>query len=244
MGEIGPTSKEERQLLEARNLDAVEKYLAALEAERPDFLITEGLILGLHRLVVNGLYDCAGSFRTALHQVTVEQATFSPAPPYAIRLAVCDLVEQHRVFVPQSTQDRIRFVAQFFHRFLQIHPFCGGNGRVARALLGILLHRVDMLPEGLTVHYYIKERKNRYMKALNEADGGDILPLELLIMESCFEAALDDKALIENLQRHDAEAGTHLSDSPLLNKNARRKMSYAELSQAIGSLARALLGPS
>ncbi|MDR2945643.1 MAG: Fic family protein [Candidatus Adiutrix sp.] len=55
--------------------------------------------------------------------------------------------------------------AWLHHRFVQIHPFQDGNGRVARALATIILIKADWFP--LIVSY---SDRNQYLTALEEAD--------------------------------------------------------------------------
>ncbi len=62
--------------------------------------------------------------------------------------------------------------AWLHHRFTQIHPFQDGNGRVARTLATIVFLRAGLFP--LVVRD--KDRKE-YIKALEEADAGRLIPL-------------------------------------------------------------------
>ena len=62
--------------------------------------------------------------------------------------------------------------AWLHHRFVQIHPFQDGNGRVARALATLIFIKADWLP--LVVRD--SERAN-YIDALERADTGDLRPL-------------------------------------------------------------------
>ena len=59
--------------------------------------------------------------------------------------------------------------AWLHHRFVQIHPFQDGNGRVARALASIVLLRAKLFP----LHIRRKDREV-YINALEEADRGSL----------------------------------------------------------------------
>ncbi len=63
--------------------------------------------------------------------------------------------------------------AWLHHRFAQIHPFQDGNGRVSRALTGAVFLKADHLV--LVVRD--EEHRERYLDALEAADGGDLKPL-------------------------------------------------------------------
>lgn len=62
--------------------------------------------------------------------------------------------------------------AWLHHRFVQIHPFQDGNGRVARALTLLSLEREKYPPMVVD-----RRNRNRYLEALDQANDGDLIPL-------------------------------------------------------------------
>lgn len=62
--------------------------------------------------------------------------------------------------------------AWLHHRFVQIHPFQDGNGRLARALATLIFIKADWLP--LVVR---DDERDKYIGALEAADAGDLKPL-------------------------------------------------------------------
>jgi len=73
--------------------------------------------------------------------------------------------------------------ARFHHKFLQIHPFSDGNGRIARLLLNLLFIKYGYLP--------IKFGKNEiidYYIALIDCDNNNYSTLELLLATKQLEA--------------------------------------------------------
>lgn len=154
-------------------------------------LFLDPLILDIHRLTIDGLYNCAGQFRTTLHHVRVNSTTFSPAAPYEIEYRVQDLIDEYQRRQRQTNRNELNAAVRFFHQFLKIHPFCGGNGRVARTLLNIMLRRAKLLPQTASVHYYLKQRNDHYLDALQFADRGNYRPLRALIGRACTETNID-----------------------------------------------------
>jgi hypothetical protein len=68
--------------------------------------------------------------------------------------------------------------AWLHHRFIIIHPFEDGNGRVARALVLLVLLRNNYAP--LVVD---RTRRNEYLEALDAANEDDLRPLARLFAE-------------------------------------------------------------
>lgn len=60
------------------------------------------------------------------------------------------------------------------HKFENIHPFTDGNGRTGRILFALLLSKYQILDIPASVFSYsVLKNKNKYYKALNQADQGD-----------------------------------------------------------------------
>ena len=61
---------------------------------------------------------------------------------------------------------------KFHYRFVKIHPFCDGNGRMARALSNFLLAREDqeVLNFGKPINEVVKEHRNDYIAVLEYCD--------------------------------------------------------------------------
>lgn len=86
--------------------------------------------------------------------------------------------------------DPIVRAAWFHHRFVRIHPFEDGNGRVARCLTLLTLLREDLAP--LVID---RRQRDRYLSCLDSANKGDLRPL-------CrFFAELEIVALRSELER-------------------------------------------
>jgi fido (protein-threonine AMPylation protein) len=68
-------------------------------------------------------------------------------------------------------------LAELHHRFVSIHPFLDGNGRVAR----VLLDQAAAALRGAAVADRLVEDPDTYLLALRTADEGDLTPLARLI---------------------------------------------------------------
>jgi Fic family protein len=137
-------------------------------------------ILTLHKLTIENIYPCAGMLRPAGSTVEIHGSGHRPPDPYLVENELRDLLEIARTWRDhcRSRKDRLYFAARCFHRFNQIHPFMGGNGRVGRAfLLLMLMDMQNEVPPDLLLDY-IRTRRDEYIDALGAADRGDLRPIE------------------------------------------------------------------
>jgi Fic family protein len=90
-------------------------------------------------------------------------------PPEHVPAQMEQLVEQ---YAQTASAHPIVRAAWLHHRFICIHPFADGNGRVARALTLLALLQARYAP-------LVVDRRNRgdYVRAIDDANGGDLRPL-------------------------------------------------------------------
>ena len=99
------------------------------------------------------------------HVRTATGEIFHYAPPEETPQRMADLLEWYR-----KNQDLHPAVlaAEMHYRFIRIHPFDDGNGRIARLLVNYILMRNDYPPTVIK-----SENKKAYLTALQKADAGD-----------------------------------------------------------------------
>jgi len=169
-----------REHLEARNhpdtIDYVEK-LAQKETT-----IKQDDILKVHALLMRGIDDQnAGKYRTG--QVRVTGATFMPPPAEKTQAMISELLQT----LSQNPDELrpIELAAFFHHKLVYIHPFLDGNGRTARLIMNAILMRNEY---PFTV--LLKVDRPKYLRALNEADNGNLVPFANFVANSV-ERSLD-----------------------------------------------------
>lgn len=91
-------------------------------------------------------------------------------PPEHVQSEIDRLLAMHRAHSDVCPEVE---AAWLHHRFVQIHPFQDGNGRVARTLTNAVFLKSDYLV--LAVRDL--EHREQYLDALAEADSGDLKPL-------------------------------------------------------------------
>src|SRR5262249_42599870 len=116
------------------------------------------------------IYPCGGKYRDALHQISIKGSDHKVPHEALVPSLVRDLVDL--LNEKRGEWPGLERAAYALWRFNWIHPFCGGNGRTARALSYLVLC-MDMgfVPAGKpTVPAIIYARRDDYVGALRQAD--------------------------------------------------------------------------
>jgi len=166
-----------REHLEVRNHPRAIKYLEKMTRRA----LKEQDILVLHQIIMKGINDEAGRFRTA--EVRIAGADFIPPPAYEVSHLIAKLIDWYN-----RDPDELRpieLAAILHHRFVWIHPFHDGNGRVARLLMNLVLTR-----SGYPIAVILNVDRNKYYDTLKKADKGN--PASLVnFVASAVERSLD-----------------------------------------------------
>ena len=141
----------------------------------------------------------AGIYKTRPNSViTVTGERFEYASPEETSALMKDLVEWYNAEEQKAVLSPIELAAVFHYRYIRIHPFEDGNGRIARLLVNYILtrHQYPMI--------VVKSKdKDNYLTALNRCDvqvgpvpsmGAHAEPEKLIpfigYMNKCLESAL------------------------------------------------------
>lgn len=162
--------------------DAVESLFSFVKGNRP---LSTSYIKELHSLftrhqeTVEGQDQFGHTMRVPLLRGDYKRQPNNPTRPNGTVHAYCPpehvaaemdrLVEMHAKHGDAAPEVE---AAWLHHRFVQIHPFQDGNGRIARALATLIFIKANWLP--LVVRD--RDREN-YLTALEQADEGQLRPL-------------------------------------------------------------------
>jgi Fic family protein len=97
---------------------------------------------------------------------------FQTASPFDTPRLMEELVEWTRAALDAKEYHRLLVIGVFVVRFLAIHPFQDGNGRLSRVLTTLLLLRAgyEYVPYG-SLERVVEENKDSYYRALRRAQG-------------------------------------------------------------------------
>ena len=153
--------------LEVKNHQVALEYLlrSLLSAS---FKIDEAFILKLHSILMNGIKDDAGSYRS--HGVRIV-GTYIPTANY---LKVPKLMREIVKDINRKKSEIIAHAANIHSRFEQIHTFSDGNGRIGRLLIHTMLLKKNLPPA--VIEQKKKRFYNSYLKRAQLKE--DFIPLE------------------------------------------------------------------
>ncbi len=166
-----------------------------LDLVRNETPLTEKFIRELHTLVLkeDSFKDAltpdgqptrrkieVGKYKTQPnHVVTVTGETFFFASPEETPAKMQELVDWFREERGRPNANPIALAAVFHYRFILIHPFDDGNGRVARILMNFILMQFGYPP----VIIRTEDREN-YFGVLRLADAGELQPFVDYVAEN------------------------------------------------------------
>ena len=112
-------------------------------------------------------------------------------PPEQVDSELDNLLAYYNAYLQDpDSYHPLLIAAWLHHRFVQIHPFPDGNGRVVRALLTWHLARENYLPIVVT-----RDDRTRYIAALEKADAGNLAPFVDLMVR--LQRRAIEEALVE-----------------------------------------------
>lgn len=146
-------------------------------SERP---LTEYFIKSLHRTLIREDYNVqkeingqivtytvhAGQYKTRPNSVkTVTGEIFEYALPEETSALMTDLIDWYNSAVEEGKLSALELASLFHYRYIRIHPFEDGNGRIARLLVNFILLRA-----GYPMIIVRSNDKDKYLSALNRCD--------------------------------------------------------------------------
>lgn len=166
-----------REHLEARNHPEAIRYIEKIASKS----LKEQHIFSLHQIIMKGIEKEAGRYRTG--EIRIAGADFIPPPAYEVPHLIRDMTNWSNRN-PEELRP-IELAAILHHKFVHIHPFHDGNGRVGRLLMNLALMR-----NGYPITMILNVDRKKYYDVLKRADKGKPVPLVNFIA-AAVERSLD-----------------------------------------------------
>ena len=165
-----------------RDLEEMKAHNVALrmieaEAREEGRPLTETFIRTLHQTLLREDYQVtnpdgttytihAGQYKTRPNSVrTITGELFEYASPEETPALMADLIAWYNREETAATLSSIQLSSLFHYRYIRIHPFEDGNGRMARLLVNYILCK-----HGYPMIVVKSTDKNQYLSALNQCD--------------------------------------------------------------------------
>jgi Fic-DOC domain mobile mystery protein B len=153
------------ELFEAEQRNIAEALLR--DAPLIDRLLDDSYVRILHKSMFDQVWRWAGTYRVRETNIGID--------PRDISTAVRNLVEDSRVWI-QYEENSDDIAIRFHHRLVSIHAFPNGNGRHGRIYADYLAQAIGGAPFtwGLHLGLNTEDLRARYLRALRNADSGDL----------------------------------------------------------------------
>lgn len=162
--------------LEAKNHKEALDYLYELIEPGSSHTISEHLIKSLHALVIQEIdKNIAGQYRKV--DVFITGTEHKPPSALDVPFKMRELITWARKNYKKMPM--VEFSSIFHHKFVHIHPFQDGNGRVGRLLMNIFL-----MQYGFPLTIIQKNDRQKYYRVLAAADRGNYKPLVLFVAQA------------------------------------------------------------
>ncbi|MGE0048827.1 MAG: Fic family protein [Acidithiobacillus sp.] len=157
-----------REIQEVRNAFATYETMEAWNAS------AEGDLLAAHELLMRGLVDETGQYRSGGVGIFQGEQLVHMAPPAdRVPKLMADLLD----WLATTHEHPLVASCIFHYEFEFIHPFADGNGRMGRLWQTVILRNWRPLLAYLPVETVIRDRQEDYYRALAVADSqGDATP--------------------------------------------------------------------
>jgi Fic family protein len=173
---IGPA----RDIQEVRNAIAAYDALPRWDLSNPQHL------LEAHGLLMAGLIDAPGRFRSGGVGIYRGDQLVHMAPPAA---RVPGLVDDLLAWLDASTWHPLLVSCVAHYELEFIHTFADGNGRLGRLWQTLILSRWNPLLAWLPIEEVIRSRQKGYYESLGQADQqGDLEPFVTYQLEAIHDA--------------------------------------------------------
>jgi Fic-DOC domain mobile mystery protein B len=165
------TTREELDEFEQQNIEKAIEWTMG-RTFRPERLFTEGFVCELHYKMFGEVWKWAGDFRKSDKNIGCEWNK--------IGILLRQLNDDAKYWIENSTYSEEEIAIRYKHGIVNIHCFSNGNGRHSRLICDIIISNIfgkDIFSWGGASITKKGVARSTYLKAIKQADNGDIKPL-------------------------------------------------------------------
>ena len=136
------------------------------EANLKETPLTQNFIRTLHKTLLREDYMVYSNLPTGVQtSYVIHAGRFEYASPEETPGLMSDLVDWYNKAEQEGKLSPVELAALFHYRYIRIHPFEDGNGRIARLMMNYILTRHDY-----PMVVVRSRKKSEYIEALHQAD--------------------------------------------------------------------------
>ncbi len=139
---------------------------------KPEKILTEKFIKDLHKKMYGDVWKWAGEFRKTDKNIGIKWTQ--------IGIELKNLIDDTKYWLENKSYSPEEIAIRFKHRIVAIHCFSNGNGRHSRMMADIIIESIfgkEIFSWHKSNMVRADETRKEYIKALREADNGNIKPL-------------------------------------------------------------------
>ncbi|MDG1040748.1 MAG: mobile mystery protein B [Polaribacter sp.] len=139
---------------------------------KPEKILTEKFIKNLHTKMYGDVWKWAGEFRKTEKNIGIKWSQ--------IGIELKNLIDDTKYWLENKIYPPKEIAIRFKHRIVAIHCFPNGNGRHSRMMADIIIESIfekEIFSWHKSNMVRVDETRKEYIKALKEADNGNIEPL-------------------------------------------------------------------
>ncbi|MEW6467969.1 MAG: mobile mystery protein B [Bacteroidota bacterium] len=165
------TTRGELDEFEQQNIEKAIEWTIA-KRFKPEKIFTEEFVCGLHRKMFGDVWKWAGQFRRSNKNLGCDW--------HKIGTSLKQLNGDAAYWFEKRTYPEEELAIRYKHQIVSIHCFSNGNGRHSRLMGDVIINHIfgkQVFSWGGTSINKKGEARDKYLKAVRQADNGELKPL-------------------------------------------------------------------
>ncbi len=165
------TTRSDLDEFEQQNIEQAIEWTMTRKFKK-EIIFSEEFVCGLHNRMFGNVWKWAGQFRKTEKSIGID--------PIKISVSLKQLNDDCLYWVENNIYSNEEIAIRYKHSLVKIHCFANGNGRHSRLMADLIMNKIYLervFDWGRSNLGDKNEARDCYLKALREADKGNIHPL-------------------------------------------------------------------